>query len=331
MIAPHERHSITGRAEVEGALRAMLDAGSLSHGWLIAGPKGAGKATLAYRVARALLDPGSLGPTGLDMAPDARGFRLIAARGHPDLFVAEKQFDEKNDRYASEITVETIRELSAFLSKTASQGGWRVAIVDTADELNRNAANALLKSLEEPPQKSVILLLADQVGRLLPTIRSRCRRIDLKPVPNDEVVGLLMSEVGLDGVAARAVAGIAKGRPGHALTLAAGEGTEAAALAEEFLKLSLAGRDGGVMSAAFSGKAGAGKFEVFVEILLQNISDAARAAARGGGKALGAVAPGELVDAYARMRALASRGEALNVDRGQILFALSRELRSACG
>ncbi|NWG71701.1 MAG: DNA polymerase III subunit delta', partial [Parvularculaceae bacterium] len=240
MIAPHERHSITGRAEVEGALRAMLDAGSLSHGWLIAGPKGAGKATLAYRVARALLDPGSLGPTGLDMAPDARGFRLIAARGHPDLFVAEKQFDEKNDRYASEITVETIRELSAFLSKTASQGGWRVAIVDTADELNRNAANALLKSLEEPPQKSVILLLADQVGRLLPTIRSRCRRIDLKPVPNDEVVGLLMSEVGLDGAAARAVAGIAKGRPGHALTLAAGEGTEAAALAEEFLKLSLA-------------------------------------------------------------------------------------------
>ncbi|NWG71184.1 MAG: hypothetical protein HXY23_06185, partial [Parvularculaceae bacterium] len=89
--------------------------------------------------------------------------------------------------------------------------------------------------------------------------------------------------------------------------------------------------DGGVVSAAFSGKAGAGKFEVFVEILLQNISDAARAAARGGGKALGAVAPGELVDAYARMRALASRGEALNVDRGQILFALSRELRSACG
>lgn len=331
MIAPYERHSIIGRAGVEGALRAMLDAGGLSNGWLIAGPRGAGKATLAYRLARALLDPESLGPSGLDMAPDARGFRLIAARGHPDLFVAEKLFDDKNDRYATEITVETIRELSSFLSKTAGQGGWRVAVVDTADDLNRNAANALLKSLEEPPQKSVILLLSDQPGRLLPTIRSRCRRIDLKPVPDEEIKALLTSEVGLDAAAARAVAGIAKGRPGHALTLAAGEGTEAAALAEEFLKLSLAGRESGVVSAAFSGKSGAGKFEVFVEILLQNVADAARAAARGGGKALGAFAPGELVDAHARMRALASRGEALNVDRGQILFALSRELRSACG
>lgn len=329
LIAPHERPTVVGRTQLEAELRAIIDSGQLSNGWMISGPAGAGKATLAYRLARAILDPASLGPEGLGMAPEARGFRLIAGRGHPDLFVAEKLFDEKNDRYAAEITVETIRELSSFLSKTAGQGGWRVAIVDKADELNRNAANALLKSLEEPPARSVILLLADQPGRLLPTIRSRCRRIDLKPLSDPEIIALLEAERGLDAPSATAIAAIARGRPGHALTLADGEGADAARLAEEFLGLAIAGRHSASFGAAFAGKAAARKWAVFVEILLQKIADAARMAAREDVAALGAISPGELVEAHARMRALAIRGEALNMDRGQMLFGLARALRAA--
>lgn len=311
-------------------MRAAIAAGRLTNGWMICGPKGSGKATLAYRIARALLGPEALKPgESLDMDNGARAFRLIAARGHPDLFVAERLFDEKNDRYAAEITVETIRELSAFLSKTASEGGWRIAIVDSADDLNRNAANALLKSLEEPPAKTVLLLLAGEPGRLLPTIRSRCRRITLPPLADAEIVGLLGSEAGLAEAEARPIARVARGRPGYALALAAGEGGEAASLADDFLRTVLARRDPLALTAAFAGKAGARKWEIFIEILLQRLSEAARASARTGERALGAFAPGELVEAHARMTALAARGEALNVDRGQILFGLARELQAA--
>ena len=330
LTSPHERERTVGRAEIEAELRSALEAGRLSNGWMVAGPKGAGKATLAYRLARGILDPEGLGAgAGLHMDPKARTFRLVAARGHPDLFVAEKSFDDKNERYATEITVETIRELSSFLSKTAAFGGWRVAIVDAADELNRNAANALLKSLEEPPQRTLVLLVANEPGRLLPTIRSRCRRIDLKPLPDAEIASLLSAEAGLDPAGAAAIASVARGRPGYALVLAAGEGAEAAGLADDFIRLTLARRDAGGLAAAFAGKAAARKWEIFIEILLQRLADAARAAARTGEAALGAFAPGDLVEALARMRTLAVRGEALNVDRGQILFGLARELSAA--
>ncbi|MEQ1929656.1 MAG: AAA family ATPase, partial [Parvularculaceae bacterium] len=212
LTPPHERERTVGRAEIEADLRSALEAGRLSNGWMVAGPKGAGKATLAYRLARGILDPGGLASEGgLFMDPKARTFRLVAARGHPDLFVAEKSFDDKNERYATEITVETIRELSSFLSKTAAFGGWRVAIVDAADELNRNAANALLKSLEEPPQRTLVLLVANEPGRLLPTIRSRCRRIDLKPLPDAEIASLLSAEAGLDPAGAAAIASVSTG------------------------------------------------------------------------------------------------------------------------
>jgi DNA polymerase-3 subunit delta' len=330
LVSPHQRETTIGRNEVEAGLRRALTTGQLSNGWMIAGPKGSGKASLAYRLARALLEPGALIGETLEMGPEARAFRQVAAQGHPDLFVAERSFDDKNDRYAAEITVETIRELTSFLSKTAGTGGWRVAIVDSADELNRNAANALLKSLEEPPHKAAVLLVCNQPGALLATIRSRCRRIDLRPLPDAEIVTLLKAEARLDQPAAEAIAAVARGRPGYALALAAGEGAEAASLADDFLKLCLAQRDAGALGPAFAGKAGAEKWEIFIEIVLQRVADAARRGARGSGEGgLNAIAPAALVEAQARMRALAGRGEALNVDRGQLLFALSRELRAA--
>lgn len=322
---PASRARIAGRAALEGELRAAIAAGAISHGWLIAGPEGAGKATLAYRMARAILDPEALAPgTTLDMPEDARTFRLIAARGHPDLFVAEPLFDEKTEKQASEITVETIRRLSEFLSKTAAAGGWRVAIIDAADDLNRNAANALLKSLEEPPAKTALLLIAHRPGRLLATIRSRCRRIVLPALAEEALTGLLGSEAGLSGERARLLAAAAGGRPGRALRLAAGEGAEAVELAKKFVETAAGGAPPG-LSAQFGAKAGPEKWSVFTETVLDRLAEDARRCARA---AAGADAARALLlaEAHAEILKIFRRGEALNMDRAQTLHDASRAL-----
>ena len=152
-------------------LEAAARRGALTNGWLIAGGRAPAKRRSAFRLARLLL-------AGDDAA---KAKTLIAANAHPDLFVAERLYDEKTERLASEISVETIRRLTQFLTRTPSLGDWRVAIVDTADALNRNAANALLKALEEPPPRTTLFLLSVAPGRLLATIRSRCRKVSLPP------------------------------------------------------------------------------------------------------------------------------------------------------
>ncbi|MBI1366031.1 MAG: DNA polymerase III subunit delta' [Alphaproteobacteria bacterium] len=329
---PHQRENIIGRAELEAALRESLREGALSHGWLIAGPPGAGKATLAYRLARALLDPAALcDDASLRVGADSKVFRLIAGEAHPDLFVAARRYDEKKDRHQTEISVDTVRDLNHFLNQTAGFGGWRVAIVDTADDLNRNAANALLKSLEEPPPRTAILLCANAPGRLLATIRSRCRRIDLRPVADAEIIRLLMDEAGLDERDARAVAAAAHGRPGYALTLAAGEGREAIAAVEAFLSASLGAGDVGRVAAALTGKAAAERWTIFKDRLMERLRDAARAGARGeeGEGALAGMAPATLLVASERLGALLERGDALNLDRRDLILAMGRTLHAA--
>jgi DNA polymerase-3 subunit delta' len=331
-LEPQLRTRVVGREALERGLRAQIVAGTLSNGWLICGPNGSGKATLAYRLARALLDPAALTRDGtLDMPADARTARLVAQKAHPDLFVAERRYDDKRGAHETEIAVDTIRELGAFLSKTAGEGGWRAAIVDAADHLNRSAANALLKSLEEPPQRTAILLVAHRPGRLLATIRSRCRRIALPPLPDALIVSLLTEEAGLASAEAAAIAEIAQGRPGYALSLAGEDGAEAAQLADRFIALALAGRDTAAIGYSLSAKAAAAKWPLFLILLQEKI---ARAASRAGRRqedagALRGMQASALVDAHDRIASLAGRGDALNLDRGQLLSAMGRELRRA--
>ncbi|HEX6000264.1 MAG TPA: DNA polymerase III subunit delta' [Hyphomicrobiaceae bacterium] len=182
---PRETHVLYGHAAAERTLAQAYAGGRTHHAWLLAGRAGIGKATLAYRMARHVLArPEERDPVAQTLAvpADAAATRQIAQLAHPGLLVLRRPYDLQRKRVLSVISVDEVRKLRAFLGHTADAGGWRVVIVDSADELNVNAANALLKSLEEPPPRALFLLVASQPSGLLPTIRSRCRRLDLAPL-----------------------------------------------------------------------------------------------------------------------------------------------------
>ncbi len=187
---PHPRHTVGffGHAMAEAQLAAGLASGKLHHAWLLVGPSGVGKATLAYRFARAALS-GAGGAAALfgevdrlDVDPDAKASHLVGALSHPDLLVLRRPYDIKAKRFKTAITVDEVRRLRDFLGHKQAGDGWKVVIVDTADDLNINAANALLKSLEEPSARVVFFLLSAMPGRLLTTIRSRCRQLSMLPL-----------------------------------------------------------------------------------------------------------------------------------------------------
>lgn len=331
LISPHERADQIGRESVEASLRASMKDGVLSHGWIIAGPKGAGKATLAYRIARALLSPDSLSSLdSLDLPTEAQAFKLVAAGAHPDLFVAERAWNEKTSKFQSEITVETIRALTSFMNRTPAFGGYRVAIIDIADDLNRNAANALLKALEEPPENALLLLLSEAPGRLIATIRSRCRRIDLRSVGDETIMNWLVETGAASRKDAKKIAANAGGRPGYALRLAAGEGAEAIALAEEFLRVASGKADIAKITRALTGKNTDEKWTIFRGIVTEKLAHAARALARNETPEIDLRSddPAALVSAWEGLLTLATRGEALNLDRAQLISAMAHDLRA---
>ncbi len=224
---PRERTRFVGHKEAERTLLRAFESGRLPHAWLISGPRGIGKATLAYRFARFLLNGGGAGglfggPSDLAVPEDSSVIKRVMAQAHPDLRVVERSLNERTGKLRAEIVVDDVRDLAHFLRLTPSDGGWRIAIVDAADEMNRNAANALLKILEEPPDNSVLLVVSHAPGRLLPTIRSRCRKLLLKPLPAAET-GELLAELlpSLSAEERQALAGLADGSPGRAVELAA--------------------------------------------------------------------------------------------------------------
>ena len=334
LISPQERTRQVGRADLEASLRRTMASSALTHGWIIAGGHGAGKATLAYRIARGLLSPGNLAdPTSFDFPGDTQTFKLVAQGAHPDLFIAERLWNEKTSKHQSEITVETIRKLTQFMSHTPALGGARVAIIDTADDLNRNAANALLKVLEEPPANTLLLLLSAAPGRLLATIRSRCRRIDLRGIDKAEISALLEAEGLATGEEAARIADHADGRPGYALKLAAEGGATALSLADAFIKAGRKNGEVGSVASKFSARTSAEEWGFFIDAIGNALTDAARATARGKELAgpLAGVKSVALVEAWERLSTLAARGEALNLDRAQLVNAMGHDLNEALG
>jgi DNA polymerase-3 subunit delta' len=228
---PRETYELFGHEAAERLLAQAFVAGRLHHAWLIAGRAGIGKATLAYRMARHVLarpeerDPGG---ASLAVSPDAPAARQIAQLAHPGLLVLRRPYDVQKKRLMTVISVDEVRKLRAFLGHTAEAGGWRVVIVDSADEFNPNAANALLKSLEEPPPRALFLLVTSQPSGLLPTIRSRCRRLDLAPLDAQSLrraAGAAMAAAGLEPLAEKKwlqLERLAEGSVRAALQLATG-------------------------------------------------------------------------------------------------------------
>jgi DNA polymerase-3 subunit delta' len=187
---PRETRKLFGHQAAETTLARALASGRMHHAWLIGGRQGIGTARLAYRLARAALArPEERDASGesLQIGDDTSAARQVRALSHPGLLVVRRPYDEKGKRFAATIPVDEVRRLRSFLSHRAVNESWRVVIVDEANELNVNAANALLKSLEEPPQRTVFLLIASAPGRLLPTIRSRCRIFSLQPLGGEDL------------------------------------------------------------------------------------------------------------------------------------------------
>jgi len=186
--APRANPDLVGHESAECELRRLVEGGRLPHAILLSGPRGIGKATLAFRFARFLLAKGddatkASAEDGLAIDPESGVFHRVASGGHADLLTVERVYDPRRRRLRGEIVVEDAREITAFFRLTPAEQGWRIVVVDGAEEMNRSAANALLKVLEEPPRQALLLLVSHCPGRLLPTIRSRCRLFPLAPLP----------------------------------------------------------------------------------------------------------------------------------------------------
>lgn len=223
ITVPHQSTAVIGHELAKKQLLEAYDSGRMHHAWLFVGPSGIGKATLAYHVAHMILSGGENRFGRFN--PEHAAARLIAAESHPDLFVLRKETDEKTGAVKDVIAVDEARKISPFLSLTSSYGKGRVVIIDEAHALNRNGQNALLKSIEEPPTGATVMMTATTVGALLPTIRSRCRVLELEPLPQSDLE-VVLARLGVDlpeGSARGRFLELAQGSVSRALQLTQGE------------------------------------------------------------------------------------------------------------
>jgi DNA polymerase-3 subunit delta' len=227
---PRETSSLFGHRDAEATLLTAYRSGRIPHAWLIGGAQGIGKATLAYRMARFVLahrEPTSAqvtAATSLQVDPSDHVARQVASGAHGGLLTLERTVNDKGVM-RTVITVDETRETISFFGSTAAVEGWRVCIVDTVDELNANAANALLKVLEEPPRQSLFLLITHAPGRVLPTIQSRCRKLPLRPLAVDDVIAAAAEagQIPRDDPSLAEAARAAEGSVARALTLLGGD------------------------------------------------------------------------------------------------------------
>jgi DNA polymerase III subunit delta' len=196
------------------AIERFLDnwqSGRFHHAWLLTGQESVGKASFAWLAARFVLSGGNLdrdAPFEPDFATEAN--HLINASSHPDLRIVRRRWDEKTKKHKADIAIDDIRDLKQHFQLAAGLGGYRVCIIDNADELNRNSANALLKLLEEPPPKSLFLLISHTPARLLPTIRSRCRQLMFNDLAAPDIETILRLQPSAEGIADLALADAAQ-------------------------------------------------------------------------------------------------------------------------
>ncbi|HKY87569.1 MAG TPA: DNA polymerase III subunit delta' [Pseudorhodoplanes sp.] len=319
---PHPRRTtdLFGHAEAEAAMLDAYRGGRVPHAWLIGGLAGIGKATLAYRFARFALthpDPAAKAVQdvqSLAIAPDHPMARRVAAQGHPDVLVLERTIGDTG-KLRSVITVDQVRKTVPFFGSTAGEGGWRIVIVDAVDELNTEGENALLKLLEEPPAKSMLLLVTHTPGRVRATLRSRCRRLALRPLAADDVARAAAAALGEPPAKLRDAAAAADGSVARAIALLDGDALKFRERVQALLER-LPDVDARALHALGDSMGGAdpAAFEGFVDTL----NDWMSARLRSGPQDAAHLA--RVADAWQRINRAADEANEYNLDRRPVIF-----------
>ncbi|MDK4734006.1 DNA polymerase III subunit delta' [Rhizobium sp. CNPSo 3490] len=324
-IWPAENTRLFGHEEAESFLAQSYRSGKGHHAILIEGPEGIGKATFAFRFANHVLshpDPDAAPEKIGDPDPASAVSRQIASGASHNLLHLARPVDEKTGKVKSAITVDEVRRAGKFFSQTSGTGNWRIVIVDPADDMNRNAANAILKILEEPPKRALFLVLSHAPGRLLPTIRSRCQPLKLAPLPDEALVAAL-AHLGIAGEGS--VLSAAKGSVGEALKLLNYGGSEIIAGYDEVLSAEgpTARKAMHRLAEALSGKESDTIFDFFVSHVGDDIMSRARAAAGEGQIA----AAERLARLYSEVTERLTVSDAYNLDRKQTIISILSDIK----
>ena len=307
---PRRRLTLHGHGHAEALLLKAVRSEKLHHAWLITGPRGIGKATLAYRFARYLAQPPEQQePDSLAVLESSKTAHLLGAGAHPNIFTLDRVVDQKNKRLKSEIVVDDGRAAIEFMTRTSATGGWRIVVVDPADDLNAASANALLKMIEEPPDRSIILMVCHQPGSILRTVRSRSIRLALAPLSTGDTVAVL-GEIGAAGGAdvLRQAAELSRGSPGRALELLGSKG--ALVFADFQSRWPLSPAVCAELAAPFGVRDSAEDYGIFGDLLVGWIAAKARDLALEGRGAELALAHDDIVYSLRQT-------DALNLDRRQ--------------
>lgn len=356
--APHPRETsrLYGHDAAESAFLNAYTSGRLHHAWLITGPSGVGKATLAWRIARFLLatptDDGGMfaapAPESLDIPADAPVARRMMQLAEPRLFLLRRGANDKETALSADIRVDEVRKMKSFFALSAADGGRRVAIIDAADDLNTGAANALLKLLEEPPADVTFLVIAHQPHRLLPTIRSRCRELRLTALaPQDLAKALEMAGGAVDPEDVQALGELAGGSVGEAFRLTNLDGLKTYTGLIQLLT-TLPRLDRGralALSETGAGKGAEERFDLIVTLLDLFLARLARAgtlrqlppeAARGEAELFTRLSPSEnaaraWADLAQSLSLRARRGKAVNLDPAALLMDSLLKIEETAG
>jgi DNA polymerase-3 subunit delta' len=313
---------MTSRFGQDEQIRTMLDAassGRLHHGWILAGMKGIGKAAFAHDLARRLLADAAGPPVdapGLEVPEDHRIARLFASGAHPDYAELER-LEKDNGDLARNISVDQVRGLQRLFSNVPSFSSRRVIVIDSADDLERGAANALLKNLEEPPAGTIFLLVSHAPARLLPTIRSRCRILRFSPLSADQVRQVLRQNLPdhSDDSEIEALIGMGQGSPGKALEFAGLGLAQLEAVMREILSTGDADNSHRLaLAKMLSSKAARPRYEALLERAPAFIAAAVRRREKKD-LAIG-------IDAWEQARSLASGAVILSLDPASVVFEL---------
>ncbi|KXF77315.1 DNA polymerase III subunit delta' [Paramesorhizobium deserti] len=332
---PSANAFLAGHEDIRAFLARAYRTGKMHHALLFEGPRGVGKATLAFHLAGHMLSHADSAQAPADIASPDFGkplFRQIAGGTHPAILHVDRPLDQKSGKFKTGITVEEIRRVTHFLTRTSHDGAWRIVIVDPADDMNRNAANALLKTLEEPPARALFILISHSAGRLLPTIRSRCQTLQFKPLERaamQRALAAIGPGIGFDtsdGEGAAALIERSEGSVRKAALLIAHGGLEIAQTTDAILETAHFDLPKAqALAAAIGGREAEIQYDLFFDHVLQRIADRAR---RHAGE--GAVVLANAWSAFwDRVRREAIETQAFNLDKKQAVLILLEKTQRA--